>query len=141
MWGRWPGLWGHLWVSAALQASQKTLHCAAEFLKRTKLVQPLKKQPPMNVDECLLAQDKSQAAEHLRRALPYVESPQEPLREAGVRFMGMAGRCLRRQQQGLRLICTALQGRRQRAGASCCDQANQVDFPPRAQEGSSQPVS
>ncbi|CAN8201109.1 unnamed protein product [Coccothraustes coccothraustes] len=35
-----------------------------------------------------LAEDRSRAAEHLRRALPYLQSPQEPLREAAVRFMG-----------------------------------------------------
>ncbi|XP_074400389.1 uncharacterized protein LOC141729586 [Zonotrichia albicollis] len=56
-----------------------------------------------------LAEDRSRAAEHLRRALRYVESPQEPLREAAVRFMGMAGRHLRGQQQELQLICTALE--------------------------------
>ncbi|XP_072787964.1 uncharacterized protein [Taeniopygia guttata] len=38
---------------------------------------------------CLLAEDRSRAAEHLRRALPYLESPQEPLREAAVRFMAL----------------------------------------------------
>ncbi|XP_056369510.1 translation initiation factor IF-2-like [Oenanthe melanoleuca] len=38
-----------------------------------------------------LAEDRSRAAEHLRQALPYLESPQEPLREAAVRFMGEPG--------------------------------------------------
>ncbi|RLV63062.1 hypothetical protein DV515_00018657, partial [Chloebia gouldiae] len=35
-----------------------------------------------------LADDSSRVAEYLRRALPYLESPQEPLREAALRFMG-----------------------------------------------------
>ncbi|RLV63745.1 hypothetical protein DV515_00017955 [Chloebia gouldiae] len=35
-----------------------------------------------------LADDSSRAAEHLHRALLYLESPQEPLREAALRFMG-----------------------------------------------------
>ncbi|XP_074403980.1 uncharacterized protein LOC141730414 [Zonotrichia albicollis] len=92
-----------------------------------------------------LAEDRSRAAEHLRRALRYLESPQEPLREAAVRFMGMTGRCLRRQQQELRLIWTALQARRQRASPSCRDLENEAEFPQRAEElgtssGSSQPV-
>ncbi|CAN8175079.1 unnamed protein product [Coccothraustes coccothraustes] len=34
-----------------------------------------------------LAEDRSRAAEHLRRALRYLQSPQEPLREAAIRFM------------------------------------------------------
>ncbi|RLV63541.1 hypothetical protein DV515_00018168, partial [Chloebia gouldiae] len=38
-----------------------------------------------------LAEDSSRAAEHLRRALPYLQSPQEPLREAAARFMGEPG--------------------------------------------------
>ncbi|XP_074405043.1 uncharacterized protein LOC141730520 [Zonotrichia albicollis] len=53
-----------------------------------------------------LAEDRSRAAENLRQALHYLQSAQEPLREAAVTFMGMAGRCLRRQQQELRLIWT-----------------------------------
>ncbi|XP_074389134.1 uncharacterized protein LOC141727138 [Zonotrichia albicollis] len=56
-----------------------------------------------------LAEDRSRAAEHLRRALCYLQSPQEPLREAAVSFMGMAGRHLRGQQQELQLICSALE--------------------------------
>ncbi|XP_059343266.1 uncharacterized protein LOC132082869 [Ammospiza nelsoni] len=56
-----------------------------------------------------LAEDRRRAAEQLRQALRYLQSPQEPLREAAVRFMGMAGRHLRGQQQELQLICTALE--------------------------------
>ncbi|XP_071312419.1 uncharacterized protein [Agelaius tricolor] len=56
-----------------------------------------------------LAEDRSRAAEQLRLALPYVRSAQEPLREAAVRFMGMAGRFLTGQQPHFRIICRALQ--------------------------------
>ncbi|XP_074403982.1 uncharacterized protein LOC141730416 [Zonotrichia albicollis] len=127
------------------KASRETLLRVAKFLKRRRLVQLLKKQPPMNVEEALLAEDRSRAAEHLRRALRYLRRPQERLREAADTFMGMAGRCLRRQQQELRLIWTALQARRQRASPSCRDLENQAEFPQRAEElgtssGSSQPV-
>ncbi|CAN8173907.1 unnamed protein product, partial [Coccothraustes coccothraustes] len=73
------------------KASRETLLRVAGFLKRRKLEQLLKKQPPLNVDECLLAEDRSRAAEHLRRALRYLQSPQEPLREAAIRIMGEAG--------------------------------------------------
>ncbi|XP_074404935.1 uncharacterized protein LOC141730482 [Zonotrichia albicollis] len=127
------------------KASRETLLRVAKFLKRRRLVQLLKKQPPMNVEEALLAEDRSRAAEQLRRALRYLRRPQERLREAADTFMGMAGRCLRRQQQELRLIWTALQARRQRASPSCCDLENEAEFPQRAEglgtsSGSSQPV-
>ncbi|XP_077038796.1 uncharacterized protein LOC143694681 [Agelaius phoeniceus] len=46
------------------QASRETLIRVAEFLKRRKLVQLLKKQPPLRVDECL---PKPQHREALRR--------------------------------------------------------------------------
>ena len=38
-----------------------------------------------------LAKDRSRAAEHLRQVLPYLRSPQEPLREAAIRFIGEPG--------------------------------------------------
>ncbi|XP_056371605.1 translation initiation factor IF-2-like [Oenanthe melanoleuca] len=38
-----------------------------------------------------LAEDRSRAAEHLRQALPYLRSPQEPLRDAAIRFIGEPG--------------------------------------------------
>ncbi|CAN8179090.1 unnamed protein product, partial [Coccothraustes coccothraustes] len=116
------------------KASRETLLRVAGFLKRRKLEQLLKKQPPLNVDECLLAEDRSRAAEHLRRALRYLQSPQEPLREAAIRIMGMAGRCLRRPQERLQLIWKALHARRQRASPSCSDLENQAEFPQGAQQ-------
>ncbi|XP_066180642.1 maestro heat-like repeat-containing protein family member 7 [Sylvia atricapilla] len=70
------------------QASRETLHCLAKFLKRKDLEQLLKKEHPLDMDECSLADDRSRAAETLRRALPYLESPREPLREAALRFIG-----------------------------------------------------
>ncbi|CAN8175198.1 unnamed protein product [Coccothraustes coccothraustes] len=36
-----------------------------------------------------LAEDRSRAAEHLGQALRYLQSPQEPLREAAIRFMAL----------------------------------------------------
>nr|XP_031361192.1 maestro heat-like repeat-containing protein family member 6 [Lonchura striata domestica] len=91
------------------KASRETLLRAAKFLKRRHLKQLLKKEQLSKFAECLLAEDSSSAAELLRRALPYLQSPQEPLREAAVRFMGIAGRYLRRQQEETQLIYKALQ--------------------------------
>nr|XP_041569143.1 uncharacterized protein LOC121468945 isoform X3 [Taeniopygia guttata] len=64
------------------EASQETLLCAAEFLNRRDLEKLVKNQELWKFTECLLAEDSSSVAEHLRRALPYLQSPQEPLREA-----------------------------------------------------------
>ncbi|XP_064557789.1 uncharacterized protein LOC135442178 [Zonotrichia leucophrys gambelii] len=91
------------------QASQETLLGVAEFLKRRDLERLVKRQNLWMFSECLLAEDRSRAAEHLRRALPYLRSPQESLRAAAIRFMGMAGRHLRGKKEELQLICTALE--------------------------------
>ncbi|XP_053857679.1 uncharacterized protein LOC128820871 [Vidua macroura] len=92
------------------QASQETLLCVAQFLKRRDLEKVVKKKKLWKFTECLLADDSSRAAEHLRQAMPYLESPEEPLREAAIRFLGMAGRQLRGKKEELQLICEALEG-------------------------------
>ncbi|XP_053789933.1 maestro heat-like repeat-containing protein family member 6 [Vidua chalybeata] len=92
------------------QASQETLLCVAHFLKRRDLEKVVKKKKLWKFTECLLADDSSRAAEHLRQAMPYLESPEEPLREAAIRFLGMAGRQLRGKKEELQLICEALEG-------------------------------
>ncbi|KAM7016954.1 uncharacterized protein RBU47_004616 [Passerculus sandwichensis] len=64
---------------------------------------------PWSFAEHVLAEDRSRAAEHLRQALPYLQSPQEPVREAAVRSIGTAGMLMRGQREELQLICEALQ--------------------------------
>ncbi|XP_064263034.1 maestro heat-like repeat-containing protein family member 6 [Passer domesticus] len=91
------------------EASQETLHCAAGFLQRRDLKELVEAEKLLAFAEVLLAEDTSRAAEQLRRALRYLESPQEPLREAAIRFMGMAGRHLRGQPRELLMICSALE--------------------------------
>ncbi|XP_027759817.1 uncharacterized protein LOC114068098 [Empidonax traillii] len=91
-------------------ASQKALLRAAWFLKRKDLEQLLKTEQPLKFGECLLEKDKSQVAEYVHQALPYLESPQEPLQEAAIKFIGMAGRYLKGQKNELQLVMDALQG-------------------------------
>ncbi|XP_068034290.1 uncharacterized protein [Anomalospiza imberbis] len=86
------------------KASQETLLRVAEFLKRRKLKQLVKKEQLWKFAERLLEEDRSRVAEHLRQTLPYLDSPQEPLREAAVRFMGMAGVLLMGQQEELHAL-------------------------------------
>ncbi|KAL9820861.1 maestro heat-like repeat family member 5 [Geothlypis trichas] len=89
--------------------SRETLKSSATFLNRKDLQHMQWLSQIWRFGESLLAEDRSRAAEHLRQALRYLESPQEPLREAAIKFMGMAGRHLRGQRQELQLICTALE--------------------------------
>ncbi|XP_059716624.1 uncharacterized protein LOC132334534 [Haemorhous mexicanus] len=69
-------------------------------------------EPTLTLPSCCslqLADDEGRAAEHLRRALPYLQSPQESLRVAAIRFIGMAGRSLTGKYQELKLIYSALE--------------------------------
>ncbi|XP_064256848.1 uncharacterized protein LOC135287419 [Passer domesticus] len=91
------------------QVSQETLLCVAKFLKRRDLEKQLKNKKLWKFTKCLPAEDRSRAAEHLRRALPYLRNPQESLRVAAIRFTGMAGRHLRGKREELQLICSALE--------------------------------
>ncbi|XP_068854521.1 uncharacterized protein [Aphelocoma coerulescens] len=128
------------------KASRETLICAAKFLKRRDLEQLLKKKQRLKFAECLLAEDRSRAAERLRQALPFVESPQESLREAAIRFIGIAGRHLRGQQEELQLLCEALQALRRDDSPSQTNIIVQEIFSKRAAElhscaGSEEPES
>ncbi|XP_053860562.1 maestro heat-like repeat family member 5 [Vidua macroura] len=91
------------------EASQEMLLCVAQFLQRRDLEKVVRNKKLWKFTECLLADDRSRAAEHVHRALPYLESPQDPLREAAVRFLGIAGRQLRGKKEELQLICEALE--------------------------------
>ncbi|XP_039925082.1 uncharacterized protein LOC120754903 [Hirundo rustica] len=123
-----PELWGHPRISAAFQASRKTLHCSAKFLNRADLEQLLKEQP-MKIEKSNLQENRSQAAELLRQ-----ENPQEPRRKGAIRFIGMCGRSLRRQREQPQLVCKARQAQKQDASPSCLNLQNQAQFPRRAEE-------
>ncbi|XP_053916483.1 uncharacterized protein LOC128851463 isoform X2 [Cuculus canorus] len=83
-----PGQRCHLPVSAALQASRETLLQATELLKLRKLRKKLKSGQIYKLGKCLLAEDRSRREDYLYQALPYLQSPQESLREAAVVFFG-----------------------------------------------------
>ncbi|XP_027523632.1 uncharacterized protein LOC113959068 isoform X2 [Corapipo altera] len=91
------------------KASQKALLAVTRFLKRRDLGRLVNTEEPWSFGECLLEKDRSRVAEYVDQALPYLWSPQQPLREAAVKFMGVAGRYLRGQYKELQLIIDALQ--------------------------------
>ncbi|XP_051646965.1 maestro heat-like repeat-containing protein family member 7 [Manacus candei] len=92
------------------EASRKALLCAAWLLKRRDLVKLLKTEQPWRFSECLLEKDKRRAAEYLHQALPYLESPQESVREAALRFIGIAGRYLKGQREELQIVIDVIEG-------------------------------
>ncbi|XP_061871666.1 maestro heat-like repeat family member 5 isoform X2 [Colius striatus] len=92
------------------EASRVTLLRAATFLKKRRLRQVLEKCKLWAVDECLLSQcSSSRAVQYVQQALWCLYSPQQPVREAAVRFLGIAGQHLRGQEKELQLIHRALQ--------------------------------
>ncbi|XP_027559760.1 maestro heat-like repeat-containing protein family member 6 isoform X2 [Neopelma chrysocephalum] len=90
------------------EAAREALLWAASFLHRKDLEQLLKTEQPFRFCDYLMEKDVSGRGEHLHQALPYLQSPQEPLREAAVRFMGVAGWHMRERQQDLWPILKAL---------------------------------
>ncbi|XP_027560027.1 uncharacterized protein LOC113977803 [Neopelma chrysocephalum] len=90
------------------EAAREALLWAASFLHRKDLEQLLKTEQPFRFCDCLMEKDVSGRGQHLHQALPYLQSPQEPLREAAVRFMGVAGWHMREEQQDLWPILKAL---------------------------------
>ncbi|XP_059690032.1 uncharacterized protein LOC132320741 [Gavia stellata] len=70
------------------QASREALLGAATFLRRRQLRQLLETEQTWKVGECLLVEDSSRTEEYLHQSLPYLQSPQEPLCQAAIRFTG-----------------------------------------------------
>ncbi|XP_017694676.1 PREDICTED: uncharacterized protein LOC108509647 [Lepidothrix coronata] len=91
------------------KASRKALLAVTRFLKRRDLGRLVNTEEPWSFGECLLKTDRSRVAKYMHQALPYLWSPQQPLREAAIKFMGIAGRYLRGQYKELQLIIDALQ--------------------------------
>ncbi|XP_027527149.1 maestro heat-like repeat-containing protein family member 6, partial [Neopelma chrysocephalum] len=69
------------------EASREALLRAARLLKRRDLVKLLKAEQPWRFSECLLKKDRNQVVQYLHQALPHLRSPQQPLREAALKFI------------------------------------------------------
>ncbi|XP_040399113.1 uncharacterized protein LOC121062887 isoform X5 [Cygnus olor] len=70
------------------QASREALLGAAKLLKWKQLRNLLETAQPQRVGKCLLVRHSSRVDDYLCQSLPYLWSPQEPLQEAAVRFIG-----------------------------------------------------
>ncbi|NXH75244.1 MROH7 protein, partial [Hydrobates tethys] len=69
------------------KASQEALCSAGRFLKWRQLTQLAETTHPWRISECLLARRKSRAKDYLQQSQPYLQSPQESLRQEAVRFI------------------------------------------------------
>ncbi|XP_059708293.1 maestro heat-like repeat-containing protein family member 6 [Haemorhous mexicanus] len=116
------------------KASGEALLCAARLLKRRDLEELLRKEQRMKFAERLLLQDESRAAEHLRWALPYLQSPQRPVRRAAVRIIGLAGVLVTGQKEELQVLTEALQALRGDESLSCTSILIQLIFERRSAE-------
>ncbi|XP_064289957.1 uncharacterized protein LOC135308662 isoform X2 [Passer domesticus] len=75
-----------------------------------------------------LFQDQRPAAEHLRCALPRLQSPQRPLRETAVSITGAAGALMTGQKEELQVLAEALQAIGEDQSPSCRSTLMQLAF-------------
>ncbi|XP_077049330.1 uncharacterized protein LOC143696642 [Agelaius phoeniceus] len=76
------------------KASKAALVAVAELLKWKELKELAQKEQLWKMGECLLAKESSRAEQFVRDSQRYLLSPQAPLREAALRFYGLAARHL-----------------------------------------------
>ncbi|CAM9147440.1 unnamed protein product, partial [Bubo scandiacus] len=79
-------------ASASPQASWDTLRACAEFLGWRRLSFLAETGQTPLIRECLITHKRNSADEYLLQSLLYVENPQASVREAAVRFIGLAAR-------------------------------------------------
>ncbi|XP_027588327.2 maestro heat-like repeat-containing protein family member 6 isoform X1 [Pipra filicauda] len=91
------------------EASWRALFGAARFLKWRDLEDLVTMEQPWRFPECLLEKDRSRVGQYVRQALPFLESPEKPLRKLAIKFLGIAARSMKQEQPELQLICQALQ--------------------------------
>ncbi|XP_039245143.1 maestro heat-like repeat-containing protein family member 6 [Pipra filicauda] len=91
------------------EASWRALFGAARFLQWRDLEDLVTMEQPWRFPECLLEKDRSRVGQYVRQALPFLESPEKPLRKLAIKFLGIAARSMKQEQPELQLICQALQ--------------------------------
>ncbi|KAM6307937.1 uncharacterized protein O3Q21_012184 [Podargus strigoides] len=89
------------------QASGEAVLAAGQLLKCEHLEHLMQMGQTWRIAECLLVQDRSRAGNYCLQSLPYLQDAQATLREAAVRFIGLAARDQSEEQ--LRGIISALE--------------------------------
>ncbi|XP_069646645.1 uncharacterized protein [Haliaeetus albicilla] len=97
-------------TESVAKASREALLVAAKLLKWKRLKHLTRTQQTGRIGECLLVQDRSRVEEYLSQSLPYLKDAQVTLREAALKFIGLAARHLGDEsEEKLSEICNALQ--------------------------------
>ncbi|CAN0308514.1 unnamed protein product [Bubo scandiacus] len=79
-------------IESVAKASRDTLSACGEFLRWRRLSSIAKTWQTHLIGQCLITHNSSRVDEYLCQSLPYVEDPQATMREAAVRFIGLAVR-------------------------------------------------
>ncbi|XP_066856157.1 maestro heat-like repeat-containing protein family member 7 [Anser cygnoides] len=111
------------------KAAEEALLNAANFLKRKQLANLLETQQKWRLSECLLEDDSWRTDGYLRQSLPYLQSPQQPLRLEAVRFIGLIARQVEDwHEEELPIIYEAIQGMTDDVSSSVSSLATQTLF-------------
>ncbi|KAM7074427.1 maestro heat-like repeat-containing protein family member 7, partial [Ciconia maguari] len=96
-------------IKSVAKASGDTLLACAEFLRWRKLSYLAKTRQTELIGECLVQHDRSRVEEYVCQSLPYLKDAQASLREAAIRFIGLAAWHLRNlRREKLWDICNAI---------------------------------
>ncbi|XP_074786958.1 uncharacterized protein LOC141972861 isoform X1 [Athene noctua] len=79
-------------VESVAKASWDTLSACGDFLGWRRLSSAAETGQTHLIGDCLITHKRNSVDEYLRQSLPYVENPQATVREAAVRFIGLAVR-------------------------------------------------
>ncbi|XP_071654474.1 uncharacterized protein [Patagioenas fasciata] len=114
-------------VQSVAKVAREALLGAAELLKWKQLRHLVQTQQTWRTGESLLERDRSRAQELLSQSLPYLRDAQPSLREAALRFIGLAARHLRDpSEEELAEICRAIQPLEGDSDPSVCSLAAQT---------------
>ncbi|XP_064903903.1 uncharacterized protein LOC110356051 isoform X2 [Columba livia] len=114
-------------VQSVAKVAREALLGAAELLRWKQLEDLVQAQQKWRIGESLLEQDRSRAEEYLSQSLLYLGDAQASLREAALRFIGLAVRHLRDpSKESLSEICRAIQPLEQDNEPSICSLATQT---------------
>ncbi|CAM5122539.1 unnamed protein product [Natator depressus] len=101
------------------QVCWDALRSALEFLRWSQLGALVQKKELWRGCDCLVACYKGRAETFLCQAMAFLEDPQDPIREAAIRFLGLTARQLDQQsQEKLEAICNVLKGLQQDSKSS-----------------------
>eukprot|EP00075_Anas_platyrhynchos_P015489 XP_027304742.1 uncharacterized protein LOC113842259 isoform X3 [Anas platyrhynchos] len=96
-------------TQSVAKASLEALVTAADFLKQGKLKHLAQTEQTRKIAEYLLVQDKGKVEKYLQQSLPYLQHTQVALREAAVRFIGLAAQhCKDQSEMKIHEICSIL---------------------------------